>query len=79
MNPDTLRPMTDEHVKHEGTEVRVLGKKLICPICGGDQFHEREALLNTRGMTFFKLDFMNKSATTVICAACGHILWFLEE
>jgi ribosomal protein S27AE len=63
----------------EAAQVEILGKKLVCPVCGGDQFWERMTLLNTRGMTFFNVDFLNKRAQNEICARCGYIFWFLKD
>jgi predicted nucleic-acid-binding Zn-ribbon protein len=57
----------------EGSE-----RKLTCPVCGCQQFHERNSLLNTRAATFFKFDWANKEATNYICAQCGYIFWFIE-
>jgi hypothetical protein len=48
-------------------------------VCGGDRFHKREALLNTPGMTFLKLDWANSVAQCRVCADCGYIHWFLAE
>ena len=50
---------------------------LKCAVCGGKDFHERRALLNTPMMTFMNLDFMNESATLRVCADCGFIHWFV--
>jgi len=54
------------------------GKPLVCPHCGGNQFDQREAQLNTAGLTFFKLDWLNKSAQVFVCGGCGRIEWFLD-
>jgi predicted nucleic-acid-binding Zn-ribbon protein len=53
--------------------------QVICIHCKHDHFHRGSALLNTRGMTFFDLDWLNESATTLICARCGYIQWFGKE
>ena len=55
------------------------GKRIICPHCGHDQFAKGRAQLNTAGMTFLNLDWANRSATTLVCAECGRIEWFLQE
>jgi uncharacterized protein with PIN domain len=60
-------------------EYSVQGKKLICPICGGNLFFTRRSLLNTAVLTFFDLDWANKRATNYICQHCGHIMWFAER
>jgi|ERR1035438_3094440 hypothetical protein len=36
------------------------GKQLVCVVCGGTHFHERNSLLNTRAATFFRFDWANK-------------------
>ena len=55
----TLMPSKEK----EPIAVRKAGKNVSCPICGHDRFLSRDALLNTRGMTFFNLDWANKKAT----------------
>jgi hypothetical protein len=61
----------------EAKEYEVLGHKLTCPICQHQLFTTRRSLLNTRGLSFFDLDWANRQATNFVCAQCGHILWFL--
>ncbi len=61
----------------DGTiEVQIGDRRLACAVCGNQQFHERNSLLNTRVATFFKFDWANKEATNYICAQCGYIFWF---
>ncbi|MDA2810468.1 hypothetical protein O4J56_07450 [Nocardiopsis sp. RSe5-2] len=52
------------------------GMDLSCVVCRNDSFHEREWQLNTAGMSFFNLDFLNRSAICYICAECRYIHWF---
>ena len=54
----------------------VEGRRVTCPHCGGQEFAEGSALLNTVGMTFLELDWANKSAHTLMCAQCSRIEWF---
>ncbi len=54
-------------------------RRLACAVCGGQRFHERNSLLNTRAATFFRFDWANKQATNYICAECGFIFWFMEQ
>jgi len=69
-----------ENRQPDGTvKVAVLGNALRCAVCGNDTFGERSSLLNTTMMTFFKLDWANKSATNFICSRCGYIFWFLPK
>lgn len=63
----------------EATQVYVQEKKLVCPICGGDRFWSRKALLASRKFAFFDLEWINRTATNQVCDRCGHILWFLEK
>jgi len=55
------------------------GKPIRCLHCGQDRFAEGRAQLNTAGMTFLNLDWANRSATTLTCAECGRLEWFLQE
>jgi predicted nucleic-acid-binding Zn-ribbon protein len=55
------------------------GKELACVVCGGTHFFSREALLNTPGMTFLRLDWANATAHCRVCEDCGYIYWFLAE
>jgi uncharacterized protein len=52
------------------------GKQIVCEHCGHEEFDEGSALLNTAGMSFMNLDWANKSATTLMCDACGRIHWY---
>ncbi|MDL1898444.1 hypothetical protein FBQ82_19535 [Anaerolineae bacterium CFX7] len=62
--------------KKEPERVQVLGKELRCLVCGGEQFWQRRAQLNTSLATFFNFDWANPSATCAVCAYCGYIHWF---
>jgi len=56
-----------------------LGKKLECPLCRNDKFWQRETLMNTRGMTYIGIDWMNREAENHICGRCGYIFWFFPS
>jgi predicted nucleic-acid-binding Zn-ribbon protein len=58
---------------------RVRGKNIICPHCGNKKFEMESKLLNTSGMTFFKLDWANRQATILTCTKCSNIQWFLKQ
>jgi len=66
-------------VSKEPSQFKAEGKKILCSHCGADYFAKGEAQLNTAGMTFIDLDWANKSATTLACAKCGRIEWFLKK
>ena len=63
--------------QEESQRVTIAGKTLVCEICGHDRFWQRHAQLNTAVATFFHFDFLNASATCIVCEKCGHIHWFL--
>ena len=52
------------------------GKEIICPHCGNDTFAKGEGQLNTSLMTFFQLDWLDETATVMVCAQCSQIQWF---
>ncbi|EHF02941.1 hypothetical protein HMPREF1008_00586 [Olsenella sp. oral taxon 809 str. F0356] len=56
--------------------VSIAGKAVVCPHCGGTRFLEGKAQLNTAGMSFLNLDWLNRSVTVLECAHCGRIQWF---
>lgn len=60
----------------QGVALQVGGKRVVCPICGETDFAARKVMLNTRKLTFFNLDFLNKTATIYRCLRCSHLLWF---
>ncbi|WP_206056777.1 hypothetical protein [Nocardioides sp. GY 10113] len=49
---------------------------LACLVCGGSSFSQRPIKLNTAGMSFFDLDWLNKSADGAICERCGYVHMF---
>ena len=63
----------------ETSRFEVAGIAVRCPHCGGDEFIEGRALLNTAGMTMIGLDWANRSAATLVCTGCGRIEWFLAD
>jgi hypothetical protein len=66
----------------EGTEPReysVAERPVRCPHCGERKFAPGSALLNTRGLTVFNLDWADPSASILVCAECGRIEWFVRE
>jgi hypothetical protein len=55
------------------------GSTVSCTHCKQNEFEKREAQLNTAGMTFLDLDWMNRSGTALVCTNCGLIQWFAIE
>ena len=74
---------------HRELQTRVLGRRtqhfavadiqVKCSHCGGLEFDEGSALLNTTGLTLLGLDWANREANLLICTACGHVEWFLGQ
>ncbi|KQV76160.1 hypothetical protein ASC61_14765 [Aeromicrobium sp. Root344] len=60
----------------DGRAVMVLDKPLVCQVCGNDRFLQREIKMQTTGLTFFDLDFLNESADGVVCDRCGYVHMF---
>ena len=63
----------------EPERVEINGRALRCQHCGGETFFAREILMNTRGLTFLNLDWLNQSAATYECSGCGFIAWFRTD
>lgn len=59
--------------------VEVNGKQLRCVVCGHSEFYVTEAQLNKAVSTFFNLDWTDRSATCMVCAACTYIHWFMGK
>lgn len=58
---------------------KMMGKKIVCPNCGGNKFEVRDVLLNTTAMTFFGFDWANKTASAMICTGCSRIEWYFNQ
>lgn len=65
--------------REESQEVLKHGKKLLCAVCEHDRFWSRTTLMNTKGATFFGVDWANKEAVNYVCEQCGYIFWFFED
>ena len=50
-----------------------------CPVCGHDEFDKKSMLMNTTGMTFMGLDWLNDSACALVCKRCGRIELFADS
>lgn len=66
--------------KSKGSKYRSLaGLPIKCNHCQNETFLQSRALLNSRGMTFFNLDWLDQGAVTLTCTKCGYIHWFNLE
>ena len=61
----------------DAARLSVRGVPLSCQVCGNETFYNREGLVNTTWLTFFKLAWLNRSAHCVVCESCGYMHWFI--
>lgn len=54
------------------------GSQLRCMHCRHDTFTGASVLLNTPGMTFLGLEWLNDSARVLACVNCGFLHWFAK-
>ncbi|RMF40578.1 MAG: DNA-binding protein [Anaerolineae bacterium] len=54
-------------------------KPVTCSHCGGQTFFAREAQLNTAWRSFLDVDWLDESASVLVCSECGHLEWFLSK
>lgn len=57
--------------------IKPINRFLACQVCAGLLFVQREIKMTTTGMTFFDLDWANKSADGAICRRCGYVHTFM--
>jgi hypothetical protein len=55
------------------------GRVVFCGHCDGVTFQKKKLMMNTKGLTYFNLDWLNAEAAALICDHCGHIEWFTRE
>jgi hypothetical protein len=66
----------DDPARSGGRTFEAAGKTVTCSHCAGRSFEKRHALLNTRGMTLLRLDWLNQKATILVCVQCGLVQFF---
>jgi DNA-directed RNA polymerase subunit RPC12/RpoP len=54
------------------------GQNIACTQCGHDRFKKRRVLLNTRGLTYLNLDWLNQGAMALTCRRCGLVQLFAK-
>jgi hypothetical protein len=59
-------------------EYDVQGKPLACPICGNRRFESRRGVMDTRGMTYMNLSWLNRGSTEYICQVCLYVMTFAD-
>ncbi len=63
----------------EPTTVDIHDRPFQCQVCRHDFFWRHDAQIHTPGATFFNVEWANRIATTVVCARCGYVHWFLPS
>jgi len=53
--------------------------EVLCAVCGGKTFDEKQVKMNSTFLTFLNLDWANRNATALECQSCGHIMWFSQS
>ncbi len=51
------------------------GNTVKCILCDNAHFHPRRTKLNTKTLTSFGLDYMNKNADLFVCTSCNKMIW----
>jgi hypothetical protein len=59
-------------------EFSLAAKSISCSHCGANKFTPDSVQLNTTIRTLLDLDWTDRTATILICVACGQIQWFAE-
>jgi len=67
---------TERRERPAGSRFTAGGVVVRCTHCGGERFDAREALLNTTIMTFLDMDWLDRSATVLVCVQCAAMRWF---
>lgn len=57
----------------------IRGKNVKCIACQNDTFRTKRVLLNTAGLTYLGMDWLNRSAEVLICEECGFLNWYMKN
>ncbi len=57
----------------------VIGKRVTCSQCGHDRFKMRETLLNTWFLSLVSFEWLDPTASALICQNCGKLTWFSQK
>jgi hypothetical protein len=52
------------------------GRVVRCTHCGGEEFSQTKALMNSTALSLADLDWLDRSATVLVCTSCSLIQWF---
>ncbi|MFE0348829.1 hypothetical protein [Streptomyces griseoluteus] len=55
------------------------GVWITCQVCRGDLFRERDVMLNSVGLEFFKMAWADETARGLICWHCGYVHLFVNK
>lgn len=63
----------------EDGRYEVIGKQVTCSHCGHDRFKMRETLLNTWFLSLVSFEWLDPTASALICRNCGKLTWFSQK
>ena len=63
----------------EGGHYEVGGKRVRCSHCDSSNFVAKEILLNTWLLSLLRIDWLDSSATVLVCDNCGQLIWFAQD
>ena len=63
----------------EDGNFEVVGKRVSCSHCRGTRFVAKDFLLNTWLLSLLRIDWLDSSATALICQKCGQLTWFAQD
>lgn len=61
------------------SEYSVGGRPVRCPLCTHTKFLPGRALLNSKVRSVFNVDWLDPTASLLVCGECGRIEWFAQE
>lgn len=76
--PESVETEPAEDADSAPSRFSVGDRMVTCHHCGGQKFTSKEVLFNTRGLTFFNLDWLNRSATALVCTNCTLVQLFMQ-
>lgn len=76
---DSLQQCKVRKTRRKIMKYRIRNIEIKCPNCQNDTFDFDRRQLNTKGATFFGLDWANRDAFLLVCRNCTYISWYMDE
>ncbi|HYF37890.1 MAG TPA: hypothetical protein VD994_21485 [Prosthecobacter sp.] len=71
------KSLSDDLTK-DHSHLRVGSRRIVCPICGHDEFDQQSMLMNASGMTAMNLDWLNARACVLVRRRCTRMELFTD-